>query len=58
MCKVDSQWEAAVLHRELSLVVCDDLEGGHHRGGVGGRLKREGMHIYIYINMLICTVDS
>ena len=27
MYKIDSQWDAAVLHRELSSVLCDDLEG-------------------------------
>ena len=27
MCKIDSQWEAAIKHRELSSVLCDDLEG-------------------------------
>ena len=26
-CKTGSQWEPAVKHRELSSVLCDDLEG-------------------------------
>jgi len=32
---------ANVDHRELSSVLCDDLEGWDG-GGVGGRIKREG----------------
>ena len=35
-CKIDSQWEFAIKHRELKLVLCDDLEGCD---GVGGRSK-------------------
>ena len=27
MCKMVSHWEAAVQHRELNSVLCDDLEG-------------------------------
>ena len=42
MCKIDSLWEAAVQHRELSSGLCDDLEGW-----VGGRSKREGISVYI-----------
>ena len=26
MCKIGSLWELAVQHRELSLMLCDDLE--------------------------------
>ena len=26
MCKIDSSWEPAVSHRELNLVLCDDIE--------------------------------
>ena len=35
------------IHRELSLVLCDDLEGWNR--GVHARLKREERDIYIYI---------
>ena len=45
MCKVASWWKGAVYHGELSLVLCDDL--GVCDGGVGGRLKREGIHVYV-----------
>ena len=48
MCEKDSSWEAAIQHRELSSVLCDDLEGWDE--GVGGRLKREGMDVYIQLS--------
>ena len=39
MCKTDSQWEAAVQHREISSVLCGDLDGwdGGWEGGPRGR---------------------
>ena len=48
MCKIDGQWEAAVEHRELSSVLCDDLERWDG-SGVGGRLKRKGPCVYIWL---------
>ena len=46
MCKIDSEWEAAVYCRELSSVLCDDPE---RSGGVGGgREVRERGYMYIY----------
>ena len=42
-----SWWEAAVWHRELSSVLCDDLEGWD--GGSGGRFKREGVYVYMWL---------
>ena len=45
MCKIDSKWEAAVSHWELSLVLCDDLQGwdgGWERGS-------RGREIYVYL---------
>ena len=59
MCETDIQQEAAIQHRELSLVLCDDLEGwnqGRNRG-MGGRLERE----YICIHMTdsrYCTAET
>ena len=46
---IDSWWEAAVSCRELSSVLCDDLEGwdGAGIGGMGERPKREGIYAYI-----------
>ena len=53
MCKIDSWWEAAVEHRELNSVLCDDLEG--RDGGMGGREVQEAGDIYIYIYIYIYT---
>ena len=48
MCKTDSQREPAVQHRELSLVLCDDLDGWD--GGGGEReVQREGIYVYIQL---------
>ena len=54
VCKIDGYWEAAVQHRELSSVVCDDPEGWD--GVVGGRSKREG--IYVYIQLIHTVVQQ
>ena len=37
MCKVDGEWEVVIWHRELSLMLCDDLEGQD-----GGRESQKG----------------
>ena len=46
MYKIESWWEPAVSHRELSLVICDDLEGcdGWEREVL------EGGDMYIHTN--------
>ena len=41
------QMGPAVERRELSSVLCGDLDGGEG-GGVRGRFKREEIYIYIY----------
>ena len=33
MCKTDSWWEAAVKHRDLSLALCDGLNGWDEEKG-------------------------
>ena len=33
MCRIDSQWEHAIKHKELSSVLCDDLEGWARESG-------------------------
>jgi len=43
---MNSWWEVAVEHRELSLVLCDHLE--RRDGGVGRWFRNEGMCVYIY----------
>ena len=48
MCKIDSQREFAVWLRKLERGLCINLEGGMGRE-TGGRFKREGMHVYIWL---------
>ena len=50
-CKIDSQWEAAASHGEISSVLCDHLEGWDREGG---REIQEGGHmgIYVYIQLI------
>ena len=51
--KIGSSWEAAVQHRELGLVLCDDLEGWDD--GVGGRLRREGICVCVCVCVCVYT---
>ena len=37
ICKIDSQWEFAVLLRELKPGLCNNLEGWDGVGGLRGR---------------------
>ena len=49
-------WEAPVWHRDLSLVLCDGLEGWD---GVGGRETQDRGHICIHIaNSCCCTAET
>ena len=43
---VPSEWEPALQCWELSSVLCGDLDGWDGVG-VGGRLKRDGIYVYI-----------
>ena len=47
-CRIDSQWEAATWHREISSVLSDHLERWDREGG---RETQEGgdMRIYVYV---------
>jgi len=36
-------------HRELRLVLCDDLQGWDRSRGAGGRLKREKIYVYMQL---------
>ena len=49
------KWEAAMQYRELSLVLCDDLE--RQDGGGGGREAQEG-GFYIYIKIVFTWVGK
>ena len=42
ICKIDSQWEFVMWHRELNPVICPSL-GGRREGGLRGRA-----HMYTY----------
>ena len=55
MCKIDSYWEPAVQHRELSSVLRDDLGGWDgERGEV-----QQGGDICIHIaDSLHCTAET
>ena len=45
---MDSYWEATIQHRELSSVLCDDLEESDEEGG--RQEAREGGDTYIYFS--------
>ena len=47
ICKIDSQWEFAVGHKELRLVLCDNLEGWDGGGRWEGVSRGRG-HTYTY----------
>ena len=48
ICKILSQREFAVCFRKLKQGLCVNLEGWDGRE-MGGRFKREGIYIYLYI---------
>ena len=48
MCETDSSCEAAVEHTELSSMLREDREGWDG-SGVGGRLKRERIYVYLQL---------
>ena len=54
MCKRDARGKLQYLARELSSVLCDDLEGWDGRCGVG--VKRE--RIYVYIELIHVAVQQ
>ena len=56
-CEVDSWWEAAVLHRELSSALCDDSEGWD-RGGVGREAREGGIICRLIPDSCCCTAET
>ena len=50
-CKINSQWEAAAQHRDISSVLCDHLEGWDREGE---REMQEGgdMGIHVYVQLI------
>ena len=48
ICKVDHHWKRSVWLRKLKQGLCINLEGGMGRK-VGGRFKREGIYVYLWL---------
>ena len=48
ICKIDSQREFAVWLRKLKQGLCINLGGGMGRE-MGGRFKREGIYVYLWL---------
>ena len=46
--KIDSEWEAATQHREISSVLCGHLEGWDREGGRETQMGGD-MGIYVYV---------
>ena len=48
ICKIDSPTEFAVWLRKLKQGLCINLERWDEEG-MGGRLKREGIYVYLWL---------
>ena len=51
ICKIDSQWEVVMWHRNLNPVLCDNERGwplSQRRWEKGGRFKRERIYVYLW----------
>ena len=49
VCKIDGQREFAVWLRKLKQGLCINLEGWDGEGD-GGRFKREGIYVYLWLS--------
>jgi len=47
ICKIDSQWEFTVWLRKLTGALYQPRRVGW--GGMGGRFKREGIYVYLWL---------
>ena len=56
MCNIDCWWEAAVKQRELSLVLCDDLDGWDRDGW--GEVQEGGNICTHMVDSLHCTAET
>ena len=54
---MDGYWEAAAQHREISTVLCDDLEGWDTEGGSEAQ-EGGDMGIYVYIQLIHFVVQQ
>ena len=50
------QWEALIWHREISLVLCDDLEGWGRSWG--GKEAQEEGNLYVYLPLIHVVVQQ
>ena len=57
MCNIGCWWEAAVKQRELSSVLCDDLDGWD-RDGWRRRFKGQGDICTRMVDSLHCTAET
>ena len=48
ICKIDSQWESEVWHRDPNLVLCNNLEGWDGVGG-GREVTEGGEYVYLWL---------
>ena len=49
ICKIDCKQEFAVWLRKVKLGLCINLEGWDGEGEMGGRFKREGIYVYLWL---------
>ena len=56
VCETASYWEAAVWHRELNLVLCDDLEGWD--GGGGQEAQERGDICIVPAGACCCMAET
>ena len=49
VCKIDSQQKFAVWLRKVKQGLCINLEGWDGEGEMGGRFKREGIYVYLWL---------
>ena len=52
MCRIDSQWEPAITHRDLSFMLCDDLAGWDEVEGEGDLRGRGCIYAYGWFTSL------
>ena len=50
ICKIDCKREFAVWLRKVKQGLCINLEGWDGEGEMGGRFKREGIYVYLWLN--------
>ena len=49
ICKIDCKREFAVWLRKVKQGLCINLEGWDGEGEMGGRFKREGIYVYLWL---------